>query len=380
MQAVSPSRVPVSIKVGYEVLNADGLHKVLGCVKIALEFLGACFHHAPEWVSLLGSSVKVIGEGIMPFQFFKIGKEWADVQNKNWGGRGALVCITTIFAIKAGHFLDKVKMFPLSSFVSKVGSIPVLGTIVKVPFGVFVIGASSFSIADTVLKQKKARRENKTPEYCAEKLGTWKTRQTFLSPSATTVSEDQNDQDNSKLAGSLEQVFSTNPFNKNIKNVKLALFSDSVRSVTDLYNRANSTNHPGSSDAADYSYRGTENAYVDFKCSKWETKLSNASTERKKSRLSIANNVSKIAFTLLGLAGASLGIAALATNTLPMLFLGLVVASFAVGVKVFETRHKEPHKVPERQGLEAAIYNDYVAKKMAYPGLSKKVRPVEVRV
>lgn len=106
-------------------------------------------------------------------------------------------------------------------------------------------------------------------------------------------------------------------------------------------------------------------AYVNVKCHKWQTKVRVLKIEKIRFILTIACDISEIAFTILGLA-ATLGIFALTTSSLPLLFLGLVVASLVVSKKIYKSLQKNSCNTPQLCDLEAAIVHEYKQNKLSH--------------
>jgi hypothetical protein len=380
------------IKSGHAVFSdVDGLDKVFKCAKSAIDFLSALTPSVPAYLPILGSLVKGAGEVLTPFQFFKVAKEWTEINKKNWAGKASLVGITAVATIGIGRFLEKIQLFNMTAAVSKLGTVPVLGTIVQLPFGALTAGVAAFNVVDAGIKLRKENQPLGRADVARTKLQKWNARQQVVanfnkgtfdlsgitsnwtslgvgySKKANAVSAEVNAAAVAAIAGAVDEATATTAATSAKNAVNLA--ADTAR--TTLINRKTTLllqSHPTASyndndaDAVD-----AVNAYTAYKVRHWRTEFDNSKTESKKAVFTLASEVSKFALIVLGLIGASFSVAALAASSLPMLTLGLIVAGIAIAKKVYDTRHKESYVMVHPDNFESAVVSKYRELKKQIP-------------
>lgn len=337
---------PIAVAVGV-LSDVDGLDKAFKCARNALDLHIALHPSTHASLAILTEALKGCSEVMLPFQFFKIIQAWCEIKKKSWAGIASLVNGTALTTIGLVKFLAKIKIFDLAVLTSKIGAVPVLGTLLQMPLGVLVIGATGFNLIDTKIKLNKnatllqssrgklrpwigrCRQWSQHAGISTEKELTTHLQASWVKPGGTLTPEQQE---------------------------KLKMLIASCVEVTQrLHTTQNSI-----------TLSDTAQAYISVKCRKWQTDVGNLKMERSKSVFSMVNDISLIAFTCLGLAAAVLGIAALTASSFPMLILGLVVSSIAIGKKIYDTTHKTPHEVPKLQNLEDAIVQEYKHKKQLH--------------
>ena len=329
--------------VATDVLGeVEGLDKSFKFVKSILDLHTALTPYVSESLEILGTAIKGCSEVMIPFQFFKVIKMWVEVKDKSKAGVAALVNITVLTTLGLTKFLAKLKLFDLAALTQKIGAIPVLGTIIQIPLGVFVIGANGFSLIDT----RKNLNKNTTKLQAAQiKFNSWKARCTLWDSNKTET-------DLKKQVESLNDQLTTaygNPLPADARQqMKLDLFVQSCNSVA---TRSSTTTPTTSFNAA--------RAYLEFKFNKHQTNVINLKVERSKFKFSILANITIIAVSILGLVGTTFGIAALAATSTPMLVLGVIVATVAIGKIIYDKSHKTQKVAPKLKELQDEIWKEY---------------------
>ena len=388
--SINPNPQPI-VKLGHSMFSDVGsLDKVFKCFKSAIDWLSATAPSLPACLPILGSLVKGAGEVMTPFQFFKVAKEWTEINKKTRAGKASLVGITAVTAIGLGRFLEKIQLFNMTAAVSKLGNVPVLGHIVNVPFGVLTAGVSAFSALDAGIKLRKVIRPHGTADKANAKLRKWEARQQAVArfnkeqfselsskqefeaipnwnQSGTETSySDKIDRANQAVSdaftnartealekdagdpGTVEAAANTIKANLSEARVKL-ITEKTVQLLSSHPNPTAENAHP--MDAV--------HAYTAYKVRHWRTEALNAQTESKKAYFTLASEISKFALIVLGLVGASFSIAALAVSSIPMLTFGLIVASIALAKQVYDTKHKNNYEMAPSDNFEAAVVEKY---------------------
>jgi hypothetical protein len=338
---------PTTLVAADVLSEVEGLDKTFKFARSIVELQTALSLHASESLEILGTALKNCSEVMLPFQFFKIIKLWFDVKNKSWAGIASLTNATALTTIGITKFLAKLKLFDLAALTQKIGAIPVLGTLIQIPLGVFIIGANGFSLIDTKMQLNKNASKLQSQR---QKLHLWGNRchqwslQPIHSPEADLKLQEEN------LNNQLHAVW-TNPEAELTarQQSKLNLLIDSCATVA---KRIHTEQTP-------VTLPNAAKAYLEVKHLKWQNRISNLKIERTKFRFSILVNISLIATSILGIAATSLGITAFAATTVPMLVLGLFVASIAFSKIVYDKVHKSPKEAPSLKELQDEIVKEY---------------------
>lgn len=373
--SINPNPKPI-VKLGHAVLgDADGLNNVFSLLTPAIEVISAITPSVPACLPILGSLVKSASGVIKPFQFFKVAKDWTEISKKTWAGRASLVGITALTAIGLGRFLEKIQLFNMTAAVSKLGNVPVLGSVVQLPFGVLAASVSVFSAVDAGIKLRKELKAKGEHDTAKNKLNKWQTRQAAVAA----FNKDMYAEESAKKG------FTAIPnWAATCLGVGYSKKADQVaQAINQAYNesadKANETSRTAQTARQENLERKTRflldsppslaadspdamnavNAYTAYKVRHWRAKLDNSKVESKKALFSLVSEISKFALVVLGIVGASLSIAALAISSLPMLTLGLIVAGIALAKKVYDTNHKERLVPNHPDTFEAAVVAKY---------------------
>lgn len=287
-----------SVTVASNLLNdVDGLDKVFKCAKSAFDLYGKAWKSLSEGFLALGNCFKVCTNIMGPFQLFRTVKDWYDVRTKNWAGIATLTCVSALTVMGIGRFLESVKLFDYSAAVSRIGNIPVLGSVItRLPVvNLLSLGVSAFNITDNAIELSDTLPELQQRQT---ELNHWTARRnTFFGAPAAPLNLPQHGVWAQRMAFQ----------------------------------------------AAAVGHNAEANAYLNYRVEKAQVNETNTKVKKIKSILSIISDASKIAALALTVFLSwywSMTLMAVA-STVTVLSAGVIVASIALVKKIYDVSHKE---------------------------------------
>jgi hypothetical protein len=378
------------VKEGVEIFtkiitNIEDAGKLAGTIKKIIAFFDGVVKAVAEGVN---NFAKALGGFVSVVELFAgISLIWKLASGKI---EALLEKISKIFlaifcALASIQFLESLKLFSLSSFFEKLGSIPVLGLIVHVPISIFGLVGSSVDIAYRSQLLAKNKLES---EACQKVCEHWKRKQTFYDDKVANKTLSSNSIKALKRGDARILKLRNDMFAKGFKKTDdiIQEIDSAIKVKAEMFGyniapEALSDNHKMNVQAivgkngimrdleAQTKFFDENKNLIKLKLEndirKLEVMSKNTKVENSRSWFSIAINIAKIVLAVLAIVALA-GVALFAMTSPLMLAFGGAVALLGIAKVVFDKIYSkermqiEVHQVTDELKVQLALHTDIV--------------------
>lgn len=299
-----------AVAFGETLISPEGLNKTAKLGSVTISFVGKILGTiADGWNNFNG----VLRSGVEFLDFVDIISritEWVKGEVKGGWKIASRIFLTAYRVLSVVSFLEKLKLFDLGPTVERLSRIPVIGLLVNIPLN--VIGLISFSLS-TVHNSIEVHKDNAKLILATNKLAALQLKQQLISDPAQQLED--------KYVDSILKIRAAKVTLGKLPSVDNS--EDAIAQIRQQWQSRTTGN--------------VDNAKLTKDIKKADLRISVAKTERGRTLLGLINDVLKVAVISLSLVGLAVG-GILASTSIPMLVLGLVVAGVGF-YKVFHDKY-----------------------------------------